>query len=210
MPIPEWLLATGATVVSNALQAREAAKNRAFQERMSSTAHRREMADLTAAGLNPMLGLRSGGASTPPGGVPNVENVGTAALVARRQKAEIELLDAQRVKTLVEARKLETFIPGELELQRLQTEISGMDADQKRAVLPTLIEQAKAELAHTVSSARAVNAGAALDELARTGALNEQQFQELVGNAGPWMKILLQLVRGVSIRGGTTINQIRR
>jgi hypothetical protein len=45
-----------------------------FQERMSNTALQRYTADANAAGLNPILGLSAGGASSPGGASPNIDN----------------------------------------------------------------------------------------------------------------------------------------
>jgi len=58
----------------NEAQIASAREQMQFQERMSNTAHQREVADLAKAGLNPILSAKLGGASSPGGAMPNIVN----------------------------------------------------------------------------------------------------------------------------------------
>lgn len=65
--------ASGAKQV-NAQQIELAREQMEFQERMSSTAHQRQVKDLKEAGLNPILSAGGSGASSPSGAMPSLQN----------------------------------------------------------------------------------------------------------------------------------------
>lgn len=208
--IPWGKIGTGAAallpVLGTVLSMREAQKNREFQERMSSTAHQREVDDLKKAGLNPALSAMRG-ASSPGGAEGEVGDLTrgiTSAMQAAQFQAQTKLLSAQADREYNSAALLATqneeqrgtlgLAAGE---SRLRQELQALDVRQRTALFNTVIAQAQAALDQTRSSAANLDARTALDELDRARAMNSQQLEQWLKGGSPAVRLFLDVLRGL-------------
>ncbi|WNK12569.1 MAG: DNA pilot protein [Microvirus sp.] len=111
------------TKATNDANAQQAQIQNSFQAEMSNTAYQRAVADMQAAGLNPMLAYQQGGATTPAGAKAEMQNALGAATTSAQAGYKIGT-EAQNQTDLAKA---------DVVLKREQAAAAGSQEDLNRA-----------------------------------------------------------------------------
>jgi hypothetical protein len=191
----------------NVASAEAAQRQMQFQKEMSDTSFQRQVKDLEAAGINPMLVTKLGGASTPPGAMPSFVN--PAAMAAQSfsavQSSQAAKQQAETAERLSEAQVKNV----EATTQKIISETRNLDSEEKRIWATTYMLNSQAEYMlqqgvtqnvirdHFRAVISKLNAETKLlsNQAAVEAAMND--LGRMVGQGSKAAELLIQLIRGL-------------
>lgn len=179
------------TALSNNASAKEAKKNREFQERMSSTAFQRAADDLEAAGLNRILALGSP-ASTPGGATAQVADYGSAfqggaqaGMAVATGAKSVNKMDAEIGKIMEETKVISERAKQELEKTQLWKTLAPIMVQAGKdfqAVMEAITsDQMREDVYKAINAVK--NMPGVLDDMAKVMA---DRYDQSVQNLSDW------------------------
>ena len=121
---------------TNRQNAQIAQQQEGFQREMSNTSYQRAVADMMAAGLNPMLAYSQGGASTPVGATTQMQNSLGAAATSGQQAYQLGLNTQQNLADIELKREQAGAYGSQEDLNRANMNLSLIEGANKSAQFP--------------------------------------------------------------------------
>lgn len=184
----DW--SAGQNQLAMAQSAAEAQKNRDWQERLSNTAHQREVNDLIAAGLNPVLSAGGNGASTPVGSSGNGYTSSASSASADSSGSAVASILSTMISTSAQA--------------ALQEQAYNFQSDLQTKQLMTDLEKANIQLQGTRISADATLGAAG------TSAAAQKYYADTLRDTNAASNASQQLISGLNRANEVTLEKMRQ